>query len=92
MSAARRRERGSAARGPETSVRDVLKIFEKARVRRLPVVDKDNKLQGILSISDIVLHTGEGRDKKTIDVSYAEVANTFKAICSPHGKAAAAGA
>src|SRR6476660_3604798 len=29
---------------PETSVRDALRIFEQARVRRLPVVDKDNKL------------------------------------------------
>lgn len=77
---------------PETSVRDALKIFEQARVRRIPVVDEDNKLQGILSISDIVLQTGEGRDKKTTDVSYTDVANTFKAICAPHAKAAAAGA
>ncbi len=77
---------------PETSVRDALKIFEQARVRRLPVVDEDNKLTGILSISDIVLHTGEGRDKKATDVSYADVANTFKAICAPHAKASAAGA
>jgi len=77
---------------PETSVRDALKIFEQARVRRLPVVDEDNKLQGILSISDIVLHTGEGRDTKATDISYADVANTFKAICAPHAKAAGAGA
>jgi CBS domain-containing protein len=77
---------------PETSVRDALKIFEQARVRRLPVVDEDNKLQGILSISDIVLHTGEGRDTKATDISYADVAKTFKAICAPHAKAAGAGA
>jgi len=77
---------------PEMNVRQALKIFEQARVRRLPVVDEDNKLQGILSISDIVLHTTEGRDKKTNDISYADVANTFKAICAPHTKSAAAGA
>jgi CBS domain-containing protein len=75
---------------PETSVRDALKIFEQARVRRLPVVDGANNLQGILSISDIVLHTEEGRDRKATDVSYADVANTFKAICAPHAKAAGA--
>src|SRR6266576_1564443 len=34
---------------PETSVPDALKTFEQARVRRLPVVDEDDKLQGILS-------------------------------------------
>ena len=76
---------------PETSVRDALKTFEKARVRRLPVVDENAKLQGILSMNDIVLHTGEERDKKTTGVSYADVVNTFKAICTPHAKAAAAG-
>lgn len=76
---------------PETNVRDALKIFEHARVRRLPVLDKNNKLQGILSMNDIVLRTVGGRDQKPGDVSYADVVNTFKAICTPH-KAAAAGA
>ena len=77
---------------PEMSVRDVLPIFEQARVRRLPVVDADNKLQGILSISDVLLQTTEARDKKGADVSYADVATTFKAICARHTKSAAAGA
>ena len=77
---------------PEMNVRDALKIFEQARVRRLPVLDKNNKLQGILSMNDIVLRTLGSRDQKPGEVSYAEVVNTFKAICTPHTKAAAAGA
>jgi CBS domain-containing protein len=77
---------------PEMNVRDALKIFEHARVRRLPVLDTNNKLQGILSMNDIVLRTVGGRDQKSGDVSYAEVVNTFKAICTPHTKAAAVGA
>jgi CBS domain-containing protein len=77
---------------PEMSVRDALTIFEQARVRRLPVVDEDNKLQGILSISDVLLQTTEARDKKGADVSYADVTNTFKAICARQTKSAAAGA
>jgi CBS domain-containing protein len=77
---------------PETSLRDALRIFEQARVRRLPVVDEDKKLQGILSMSDIVLFAGESRDKKATDVSAADLAHTFKAICAPYPKAAAAGA
>lgn len=77
---------------PETSVRDALKIFEQARVRRLPVVDAENKLRGILSMSDIVLQTTEARDRKATDVSYADVTNTFKAICAPYAKSAAASA
>ena len=71
---------------------DALKIFQRARVRRLPVVDDEGKLEGILSLNDIVLLSQEERDKKVPGVSYADVVNTFKAICAPHGKAAAAGA
>src|SRR5205809_3791968 len=63
----------------EASIEDALKIFQQARVRRLPVVDEDGTLQGILSMNDVVLHTGDGRDKK-IGVPYADVVNTFKAI------------
>jgi CBS domain-containing protein len=77
---------------PEMNVRDALKILEKARVRRLPVVDKDKKLQGILSMYDIIFHTEDRRDKKNTGISSAEVVNTFKAICTPHAKATAAGA
>jgi CBS domain-containing protein len=77
---------------PETSVRDALKIFDSAQVRRIPVVDKNNRLAGILSISDIVLRTVGSRDQKSVDISHADIVNTFKAICSPYAKATAAGA
>jgi CBS domain-containing protein len=74
------------------SILDALKIFKQARVRRLPVVDGDDKLQGILSISDIVLNAAEGRDKTTTGISSDDVVNTLKAICAPHAKATAVGA
>ena len=77
---------------PEQDVSEVLKTFQQAQVRRLPVVDDEGRLQGILSMNDIVLHAGEGRGKGATDIPYAEVVNTFKAICAPHGKTAAAGA
>ena len=77
---------------PEQDVSEVLKTFQQAQVRRLPVVDDEGKLQGILSMNDIVLHAGEGRGKGATDIPYAEVVSTFKAICAPHGKTAAAGA
>jgi len=75
---------------PETNVRDALKIFDSAQVRRLAVVDQNNRLEGILSLSDIVLRTVGGRDQKSGELSHADVINTFKAICSPYTKAAAA--
>jgi CBS domain-containing protein len=76
---------------PGTNLRDALRLFAETRVRRLPVVSEDNKLQGILSIKDVLVQAGESTDKKT-EVSYADVVNTLKAICAPHTKTVAASA
>ncbi|PMP63307.1 MAG: hypothetical protein C0197_02995 [Caldimicrobium thiodismutans] len=40
--------------GPDADIRDVAIIFEQKRIKRLPVVDKDNRLIGIISRQDIV--------------------------------------
>ena len=39
---------------PETDIRDVAKILESKGIKRLPVVDEENKLVGIVSRGDIV--------------------------------------
>ena len=55
-----------------------LKTLSGAGIRRLPVVDRDGSLVGILSIDDIVMKARKHflRD----DVSYSDVENTYKAI------------
>ncbi len=40
--------------GPDADIRDVAIILEQKRIKRLPVVDKDNRLIGIISRQDIV--------------------------------------
>ena len=51
------------------------------RIRRLPVVAADGKVEGILSMNDIVLKADETKGKKGPQVSYADVVNTYKSIC-----------
>ena len=58
----------------EDDVSMALDTMAKRHVRRLPVVDDDGLVQGILSINDIILNA----DHK---VSEHDVVHTFKAIC-----------
>jgi CBS domain-containing protein len=55
-----------------------LKTLRDARIRRLPVIDRDGGLIGVLSIDDIVLHAREQLLRQNI--SYQDVENTYKAI------------
>jgi len=55
-----------------------LKTMRGAKIRRLPVIDRDGSLVGVLSIDDIVLQAREYFLRRVI--TYADVENTYKAI------------
>lgn len=48
---------------PDDDAETALKTMRQQQVRRLPVVDGDGVLQGVLSISDCLRHAGKGKDK-----------------------------
>jgi CBS domain-containing protein len=48
-------------------VREALRIMARHRIRRLPVVDADDRLEGIISIDDLFRHSMERGDGKGID-------------------------
>jgi len=41
---------------PNTDVRDVLAVMAQRQVRRVPVIDRDNTVRGIVGISDLIRH------------------------------------
>jgi CBS domain-containing protein len=45
--------------GPDDSLSDALKLMASAQVRRIPVVDADNRLVGMLSQADVALEAKE---------------------------------
>jgi CBS domain-containing protein len=66
--------------GPEDDVSDALSKMQAGQLRRLPVVDGEGKLVGILSLNDVVLNSKRGKSKKRKHVSHGEVMKTLKAL------------
>jgi len=65
---------------PETEIQDALKLMQGKRVHRLPVVDMDGSLKGILSMNDVVLEAKEATGNQSVAPTYADVVETYKAI------------
>jgi CBS domain-containing protein len=64
----------------EDDVNVALRRMKETKVRRLPVLNHDGKLIGILSLDDIVLSTtGDGKG----DLPVEDVFGTYKSICAP---------
>lgn len=72
---------------PDDDVRAALGTIREAKVRRLPVVDRDGAIQGILSLNDVVLRAEKANGKKAPDISYEDVVTACKAICEHRAEA-----
>ena len=66
---------------PDDDIQDALKTMQKEQVRRLPVVNSDGALSGILCLNDIALQVVPSNGKKKTHLSYEDVVTTLKAIC-----------
>jgi CBS domain-containing protein len=74
---------------PDDDIHAALKTMRKDRVRRLPAIDEEGMLRGIVSMNDVVLHAEKVEGRKTIDLSYDDAVNSLKAICEHHHPKAA---
>ena len=67
---------------PEEDIHQALEIMQQHKVRRLPVVTPEGELAGMLSMNDVVLKAEEARNTGAPELTYADVVNTYKAICA----------
>ena len=71
----------------EDDVRTVLNTMKERRVRRLPVLDDQERLAGIISMNDLVARAG---CRKDADVPGEEFLATLKSICEHSSQTVAA--
>lgn len=62
-------------------LKSALETMRRAKVRRLPVLNQEGILQGILSMNDIVLKAEDVRGIRAPEISFQDVARTYQAIC-----------
>ena len=68
---------------PEDDVQSALGTMAEAKVRRLPVVDAAGRLQGMLSMDDVVLRTDTTGIKRDAGLSSQDIVNTLRRIYTP---------
>ena len=68
------------------SARTVLALMAEHRVRRLPVVDDEGRLVGVLSITDLIRAVGS-HGKHAAPVAPGDVLSALQSICRPQGAA-----
>jgi CBS domain-containing protein len=80
---------GEVARGEvhacraQDDIRVALQTMAQYKVRRLPVVDREGVLEGILSMDNVILHTDIGKWGLTSDLSQEDVIKTLQRIYGP---------
>jgi len=76
---------------PQSDVGELLTTMKSEQILRVPVVEQDGTLVGIVSLSDIVQRSDEVHGQRKPEVSYEQVVDTRKAITEPAGAATSTG-
>lgn len=66
---------------PDDDVQKALELMQEHKIRRLPVLNVEGELEGILSMNDLVLRAEDTNGKKKPPLSFQDVVKTYKAIC-----------
>lgn len=68
---------------PDDSLAEVEGIMRLRHVRRLPVIDLDGRLVGLISLNDLARESMRQQGRKTKDLTPEDVTATLAAICQP---------
>jgi CBS domain-containing protein len=68
---------------PADSLDVAEKTMRAARIRRLPVVDEQEMLVGMISLADLAREAAREQPKKQPQITETEVGDTLAAICEP---------
>ena len=66
---------------PRDALADAERIMRSQQVRRLPVVDEEDHVVGIVSLNDLALEAGAETIAKKREVTLNEVGRTLEAVC-----------
>ena len=75
---------------PEDELDRALRAMQEHKIRRLPVINAEGELEGILSMNDVV-NNAQTSESAFAGISYGDVVKTYQAICQ-HPLPAAASA
>jgi CBS domain-containing protein len=68
----------------DDDIQSALSMMQTHKIRRLPIIDSDGCLRGILTIDDIVAGSKKMEGKTTPPLSYEDAMGTMKAVCFQH--------
>jgi CBS domain-containing protein len=75
---------------PTDSVADAERIMREAQIRRLPVVDSDGRLLGMITLGDLAREAARERSASAQEITETEVGDTLAAICAASTRRVAA--
>jgi CBS domain-containing protein len=64
----------------DDDIHTALELMARHKVRRLPVTSADGRIEGVLSLDDIVLHAHPRNSGWPLDLNYEDVIDTMKEI------------